>query len=117
MKLFVAGASGAMGKRLVPQLVANGYEVVALTRSEGKAGALRALGAEVVVADALDRTAMMQAVMRAEPESEGRERVPERVCQSEHRLAVRSSRSRADAHRRGAPADVSMTNARASPSR
>jgi 2-alkyl-3-oxoalkanoate reductase len=68
MKVFVAGASGAMGKRLVPQLLAGGYEVVALTRSAGKARELHALGAEPVVADALDRTAIMQAVMRAEPE-------------------------------------------------
>jgi 2-alkyl-3-oxoalkanoate reductase len=68
MKVFVAGASGAMGKRLVPQLVAGGYEVVALTRSEAKAGALRAVGAQAVVADALDRPAVIQGVMRTEPE-------------------------------------------------
>jgi 2-alkyl-3-oxoalkanoate reductase len=68
MKVFVAGASGAVGKRLVPQLVAGGYEVVALTRSEHKAPGLRVIGAEAVVADALDRSAVMQAVLRAEPE-------------------------------------------------
>ena len=68
MKVFVAGATGAMGKRLVPQLVQAGHEVVGLTRSESKAQALRDQGAQAVVADALDRAAVMQAVMRAEPE-------------------------------------------------
>jgi nucleoside-diphosphate-sugar epimerase len=57
-----------MGNRLVPQLVNSGYEVVAMTRSSDKASRLRALGAEAVVADALDRAAVMQAVMQAEPE-------------------------------------------------
>jgi uncharacterized protein YbjT (DUF2867 family) len=55
MKVFVAGGSGAMGMRLVPQLLGAGHEVVAMTRSERKAGALRALGAEAAVADGLDR--------------------------------------------------------------
>jgi 2-alkyl-3-oxoalkanoate reductase len=68
MKVFVAGAAGALGTRLVPMLVNGGHEVVAMTRSPGKADALRALGAEPVVADGLDRGAVMQAVMRAEPE-------------------------------------------------
>jgi nucleoside-diphosphate-sugar epimerase len=68
MKVFVAGATGAVGKRLVPRLVANGHEVVGMTRSREKAGALRAAGAETAVADGLDAAAVMQAVMRAEPE-------------------------------------------------
>src|SRR3954452_6675722 len=68
MKVFVAGGSGAMGNRLVPQLVNSGYEVVAMTRSSDKASRLRAVGAEAVIADALDRAAVLQAVMRAEPE-------------------------------------------------
>ena len=68
MKVFVAGGSGAIGKRLVPQLLAGGYEVTAMTRSSGKAASLRALGAQVAVADALDRGAVMQAVMRAHPD-------------------------------------------------
>ena len=68
MKVFVAGGSGAMGMRLVPQLLSAGHEVVAMTRSETKAGRLRALGAEAVVADGLDRGAVVQAVMRAESE-------------------------------------------------
>jgi len=68
MKVFVAGASGAIGRHLVPLLVAGGYEVVAMTRSPDKAESLRASGAEAVVADGLDRVAVEQAVMRAEPE-------------------------------------------------
>jgi 2-alkyl-3-oxoalkanoate reductase len=68
VNVFVAGASGAVGKRLVPLLVAGGYRVTAMTRSAGKVELLRSFGAEPVVADGLDRAAVMQAVTRAEPE-------------------------------------------------
>jgi nucleoside-diphosphate-sugar epimerase len=68
MKILVAGAGGAVGKRLIPRLVANGHDVVGLTRSASKAGDIVALGAEPAIADALDRAAVIQAVMRAEPE-------------------------------------------------
>ena len=68
MKVFVAGATGAVGKFLVPQLVKGGYEVIALTRSPRHVEALRAAGAEPVVADALDRDAIVQAIQRARPE-------------------------------------------------
>jgi 2-alkyl-3-oxoalkanoate reductase len=68
MKVFVAGATGAVGKRLVPLLVASGHEVTAMTRSQEKADALRSTGATPAVADGLDRAAVIQAVMRAEPE-------------------------------------------------
>jgi nucleoside-diphosphate-sugar epimerase len=68
MRVFVAGASGAIGKRLVPQLVDSHHEVVAMTRSEKNASSLQALGAETVVVDAFDPTAVMEAVKRAEPE-------------------------------------------------
>lgn len=68
MKIFVAGANGAIGKPLVAQLIAHGYDVVAMTRSPKHSDALRALGAEPVVADALDRAALIEAVTRAEPE-------------------------------------------------
>jgi uncharacterized protein YbjT (DUF2867 family) len=54
MKTFVAGASGAIGSQLVSQLVARGHEVVGTTRSAAKTGALRALGAEPVIVDAVD---------------------------------------------------------------
>jgi nucleoside-diphosphate-sugar epimerase len=68
MKVFVAGATGAVGKRLVPLLAARGYEVTGSTRSPEKQDWLRAVGAQPVVVDALDRSATMQAVMRAEPD-------------------------------------------------
>jgi 2-alkyl-3-oxoalkanoate reductase len=68
MMVFVAGATGAVGKRLVPLLASNGYEVTAMTRSPEKAESLRAVGVEPVVADGLDRTAVIEAVVRAKPE-------------------------------------------------
>ena len=68
MKVFVAGATGAVGKFLVPQLVKGGYEVIALTRSPRHVEALRAAGAEPAVADALDHDAIVQAIQRARPE-------------------------------------------------
>ena len=68
MRVFVAGATGAIGTRLVPLLVDRGHEVVAMTRSRSKEDALREAGAQPVVADGLDRTAVVAAVSRAEPE-------------------------------------------------
>jgi 2-alkyl-3-oxoalkanoate reductase len=68
MKVFVAGATGALGRALVPQLVARGHEVVGMTRSESKQDLLRSLGARPLVADALDPDAAAEAVASAEPE-------------------------------------------------
>jgi 2-alkyl-3-oxoalkanoate reductase len=68
MKVFVAGATGALGKPLVPQLVAAGHEVVGMTRSADKRDAVRALGARPAVADALDPDAVASVVAEAEPE-------------------------------------------------
>jgi nucleoside-diphosphate-sugar epimerase len=68
MKVFIAGGSGAIGKRLIPQLITAGHEVVAMTRSPGKSDELRRLGADVAIADALNRDSVLQAVMRAAPE-------------------------------------------------
>ncbi len=68
MRIFVAGAAGAIGQQLVPQLVAGGHQVTASTRNPAKAERLRVLGAEPVVADGLDGTAVGEAVARAEPE-------------------------------------------------
>ncbi len=68
MKVFVAGATGAIGKPLLPQLVAAGHEVAALTRSPDKAEGLLAAGVEPVVADALDRDAIVAAIVRAKPD-------------------------------------------------
>jgi nucleoside-diphosphate-sugar epimerase len=68
MKVFVAGASGALGRRLVPMLIGGGHQVVAMTRSPGKEGMLRGMGAEPVVADGLDRAAVLNAVTSSSPE-------------------------------------------------
>jgi 2-alkyl-3-oxoalkanoate reductase len=68
MKVFVAGATGALGRALVPQLVARGHEAVGMTRSASKQDLVRSLGARPVVADALDPDAVAQAVASAEPE-------------------------------------------------
>jgi 2-alkyl-3-oxoalkanoate reductase len=68
MRIFVAGASGAIGRRLVPLLLDSGHEVVAMTRSRPKLRSLAELGAEPVLADGLDRAAVMKAVMHSEPE-------------------------------------------------
>jgi 2-alkyl-3-oxoalkanoate reductase len=68
MKVFVAGASGVLGRALVPQLVARGHEVVGMTRSASKQDLVRSLGARPVVADALDPDAVAQVVASAEPE-------------------------------------------------
>ncbi|HEX2084989.1 MAG TPA: NAD(P)-dependent oxidoreductase [Solirubrobacteraceae bacterium] len=69
MKIFVAGATGAVGRTLIPQLVQHGHEVVGTTRTPGKADALRALGAEGVVLDGLDRDAVVRAVTAARPDA------------------------------------------------
>jgi 2-alkyl-3-oxoalkanoate reductase len=68
MKVFIAGASGVIGRRLVPLLVAKGHEVAAMSRSPEKARGLRDLGAEPILADGLDRAAVLRAVARARPE-------------------------------------------------
>src|SRR4051794_20894998 len=68
MNVFVAGATGVLGRGLVPQLVAQGHEVVGMTRSAAKQDLIRSLGARPIVADALDPDAVAQAVTSAEPE-------------------------------------------------
>src|SRR5829696_3106033 len=68
MKIFVAGATGVLGRALVPQLVAQNHEVVGMTRSASKQDLVRSLGARPVVADALDPDAVARAVASAEPE-------------------------------------------------
>ena len=62
MKVFLAGATGVLGRSLVPQLVARGHEVVGMTRSASKQDLVRSLGARPVMADALDSHAVAQAV-------------------------------------------------------
>ena len=71
MRIFVAGATGALGRRLVPLLVAGGHQVTAMTRSPAKADGLRAAGAEPVVADALDRDAVLRGGHRRPPRGGG----------------------------------------------
>jgi 2-alkyl-3-oxoalkanoate reductase len=68
MRVFVAGATGALGRHLVPGLVAAGHEVTATTRTPGKVAQLREAGAEPVVVDGLDREAVVAAVRAAGPE-------------------------------------------------
>jgi 2-alkyl-3-oxoalkanoate reductase len=68
MKVFVAGATGALGSKLVPRLVANGHEVVGMTRSQAKTGLIEQMGATPAVADGLDADAVGRAVGEAEPE-------------------------------------------------
>lgn len=69
MRVLVAGATGALGRRLVPRLVATGHEVVGMTRSTAKADGIEAAGATPVVADALDADAVGRAVAEAEPDA------------------------------------------------
>jgi nucleoside-diphosphate-sugar epimerase len=68
MRVFVAGATGAIGKQLVPRLVAAGHEVHGMTRSEAKQAVLYEQGAVPVVADALDPEQVADAVGRAKPD-------------------------------------------------
>ena len=68
MKVFVAGATGALGSQLVPRLVAAGHDVVGMTRSERKAGMIQQMGATPAIADGLDAEAVGRAVGEAEPE-------------------------------------------------
>jgi nucleoside-diphosphate-sugar epimerase len=68
MKVLVAGATGALGRQLVPKLAARGHEVFGMTRSESKRELIRGLGATPVVADALDPEAVAKAVAESDPE-------------------------------------------------
>ncbi len=68
MKVFVAGATGVIGRQLLPRLVAAGHEVVGMTRTEAKQAAVYDLGATPVVADALDPEQVAEAVGNAQPE-------------------------------------------------
>jgi nucleoside-diphosphate-sugar epimerase len=68
MNVFVAGATGAIGRQLVPRLVAAGHEVVGMTHKESNRALLHELGATPVVADALRRDQVAEAVGRAAPE-------------------------------------------------
>jgi nucleoside-diphosphate-sugar epimerase len=68
MKVFVAGATGALGRQLVPMLVANGHHVVGMSRTDAKRDQLLSVGAQPVVADALDANAVGRALGETEPD-------------------------------------------------
>lgn len=68
MRIFVAGATGALGSRLIPLLVSAGHSVVGLSRTPAKADAIRQAGGEAVIADALTRAAIVKAVAAAKPD-------------------------------------------------
>jgi nucleoside-diphosphate-sugar epimerase len=69
MRVFVAGGTGVIGRRLVPQLVARGHEVTATTTSPARLGLLRELGAHAVVMDGLDAASVGEAVAAARPDA------------------------------------------------
>lgn len=69
MRVFVAGGSGVMGQRLVPQLVARGHQVTATTTNPDKLGLLEKLGAEAVVMDGLDAVSVAEAVAKVQPDA------------------------------------------------
>jgi nucleoside-diphosphate-sugar epimerase len=69
MRVYLAGSTGAIGRRLIPQLVRAGHEVIGTTRSETKFDLVRQLGAEPVVVDGLDASAVGESVARAEPDA------------------------------------------------
>jgi nucleoside-diphosphate-sugar epimerase len=69
MRVLVVGASGAIGARLVPQLMDRGHEVIGTFRSAGNAGRVRALGAEPIALDLLDARAVRKAVLETGPDA------------------------------------------------
>jgi nucleoside-diphosphate-sugar epimerase len=69
MHIFLAGATGALGRALVPKLLERGHTVTGTTRSAAKADALRALGATPVIVDGLDRDAVVAAVAATRPDA------------------------------------------------
>jgi uncharacterized protein YbjT (DUF2867 family) len=68
-KIFLAGAAGVVGRRLVPILIDAGYEVVGTTRSESKAAHLESMGAKPVIVDVFDRVALDHALAVARPQT------------------------------------------------
>src|SRR5262245_52884277 len=68
MRVFVAGGTGVVGKYLMPLLVKDGHEVVALARTTQKAKAVERVGAKVAYADALNEEELIAAIKKAEPE-------------------------------------------------
>jgi 2-alkyl-3-oxoalkanoate reductase len=75
MRVFVAGGTGAIGRHLIPALIADGHQVTASARSAAKSAELAAAGAVPVVMDGLDRDAVLAAVQEAGPNA-GQDRGP-----------------------------------------
>jgi nucleoside-diphosphate-sugar epimerase len=69
MRVFLAGATGVIGRRLAPLLIAEGHELTGMTRSSQRAETLRAMGVQPIIADALDERAVTEAVGRARPDA------------------------------------------------
>ncbi len=68
MRVFVAGGTGALGRALIPQLLENGYQVTGLVRTPEKGETLKAMGADSVIADPLNREELTEAIIAAKPE-------------------------------------------------
>ena len=69
MRVLVAGANGAVGRRLVPMLVARGHEVIGTTTNQPSLETIQALGAEAVLMDGLDAASVGEAVARTKPDA------------------------------------------------
>jgi nucleoside-diphosphate-sugar epimerase len=69
VRIFVAGATGVIGLRLLPLLIAEGHQVAGMTRSPSKASQIRALGAEPVVCDVYDRARLETAIVSFRPKA------------------------------------------------
>src|SRR5215475_605342 len=69
MHVYLAGGTGVVGRRLIPQLVGRGHRVTATTRDPGKAAGLQRLGAHPVVVDGFDSAAVGESVATAEPDA------------------------------------------------
>ena len=94
MSIFVAGATGVIGRRLVPMLVGAGHEVVGMTSSETKAGQVEEMGAAAVIADGLEADAVMTVVLEARPEVVVHEMTALKGFTDVRRCSTRRSRSR-----------------------
>ncbi|HEX6024103.1 MAG TPA: NAD(P)H-binding protein [Solirubrobacter sp.] len=97
MHVFLAGATGAIGRRLLPRLIEAGHEVTAMTRRPEAVDALRAQGAKPVVADAYDREAVFAAVQGAEVVMHQLTDLSDRDLDANARLRVAGTRNLVDA--------------------
>jgi uncharacterized protein YbjT (DUF2867 family) len=68
MKIFIAGATGAVGRRLIPALIQLGHQVIGMSRSKDKMKMMRASGATPVIADAFDAEALNKALRETKPD-------------------------------------------------